>query len=218
MAATSSKAAQEITRAYHDFDARMSQRGIWLRRLRNVIAGLKLLFYLIFAFNCCFILKSARILKGFDENINTLYICKVLSYMVARRFGLMSLQPLEVAALFDLRTFQHWTFRPTFHPWFGPRQITTFLTMYIFTWSFLCIITGDFVSREFVTRRIRTQYTNSLVNSNQIYPENLYPTYNFYFNKLHTMCKLYRSLFPYLMFSAIEINLRFVYMFMYILK
>ena len=43
-------------------------------------------------------------------------------------------------------------------------------------------------------------------------------TYNFYFNKSHTMCKLYRSLFPYLMFSAIEINLRFVCMYMYILK
>ena len=47
---------------------------------------------------------------------------------VARRFGPMSLRPPDIPnpTLFDPRTFRHWTFRPTFWPWFGPRQIKTY--------------------------------------------------------------------------------------------
>ena len=63
MAATLSKAAREITRAYRDVDARGSVGVIWLRRLRNAIAGLKLLFYLIFAFNGCFVINEREFWK-----------------------------------------------------------------------------------------------------------------------------------------------------------
>ena len=67
--------------------------------------------------------------------------------------------------------------------------ITFYLILSLFNcWRF-CI------QGIFVTRRIRTQYTNSLVNSNPGYKlsREFAPNYNFYFNKLHTTCQLYHK-------------------------
>ena len=71
MAATSSKAVREITRAYRDVDARGSDGGIWKRRLRNATAGLKLLFHLKFEFHCWFMINQQEFWKTLMKKLKS---------------------------------------------------------------------------------------------------------------------------------------------------
>ena len=116
---------------------------------------------------------------------------------VARRFdfGLQTFRPFSTLGRFGIGRFAQ-----RFGPDSALDKLRLILTMYITFYLILSLFDcwRFCIQGIFVTRRIRTQYTNSLVNSNHWYElsREFAPTYNFYFNKLFTMCKLYRPLFP----------------------